>query len=245
MKKQQLKIEKVKMKKYVYIIAGIFIMGFSSCEKDELTLPSKVNFEFTMETYHGSGAAQSKYGLDIDEGTIVINSIEFDGRREVGEDYFFSRDFTPSLKADMHNGDTNQNISFDIPQGVYTNIEIEFSLGDEDKNALVLDGKYKQGPFVKVPVRIEYTLQEKIRVRAKNQNGKEQIVLQKDKPSIAKVIFNTPAFFQLINPKMIENAVRVEINGKQTILINNEVNVNIFNLLATRLDNSVRVIFKH
>ncbi len=232
------------MKKYVYIIAGILISGFSSCEKDELTLPSKVNFEFTMEAYHSSAAAQSKFGLDIDEGTIIINSIEFDGNREVGEDYFFTRDFTPSLQAVMPDGDTSQ-VSFDVPQGVYNNIEIEFSLGAKDKNALTLYGKYKQGPFAQVPVHIEYTFPEKIRVRAKNQDGKKQIVLQKDKPSTAKVIFNTPAFFQLINPKMIENAVRVEINGTPTILINNEVNVDIFNLLATRLDNSVSVIFKH
>lgn len=232
------------MKRFLYIIIVIFITSFSSCEKDELTLPAEVNFEFSMESHHSGESATSMYGFDIDEGTIVINSIEFDGRRDAGEDYYFTSQFASPLMVEMHTGNTNQTISFDIPQGVYNKIELSFSLGNQNESALLLFGKFQQGPFIEVPVRFEYAFQEQIQVRATDQHGNEQIVLKKDTPSTANVIFNTPVFFQLININMLENAVTIDIEGIQTILINNEVNIDIFNLLATQLDNSMSVIFE-
>ena len=180
----------------------------------------------------------------INEGTFVINSIEFDGQRDEGEDYYFVSQFTTPLIAKVNTGVTSQTVSFDAPQGIYNKIDISFSLGTENENALILNGILKHGAFTEIPIRIEYTFQEKINVRGTDNEGSGQIVLKKDKPAKANVIFNAPAFFQLVSYGKIKNAITQNIEGQETILINNQTNNDIFNLLASRIDNSIQVIIE-
>ena len=232
------------MKTIIQIIVISFILVLTSCEKDELTEPTEILFQFEMEPHQNQGATKSMYGFSIDQCTMVINSIEFDGRREVGEDYYFNKDFSSPLKAEMHTGNANQTVSFDAPIGVYKKIDISFSLGTENEKALILSGKYNQGPLVQIPIHFEYNLQENIRVQSRSSAGNQEIVLKKDDVTKATVIFNTPAFFQLTTTAMIQTATQQNINGQETILINKETNTDIFNLLASRIDNSVQVIFE-
>ena len=217
---------------------------FVSCEKDELTIPAEVNFEFAMESYHSGTSVKSGQAFDIDEGTIFVNAVEFDGRRDQGEDYFFTSNFETPLHAEMHTGYMNQNVTFDIPQGVYNRIELIFSIGNDEDEGLCLRGKFQQGPVEEIPVVFEYNFQEQIRVRAKNKNGYEQIVLKKDTPSTATVVCDASFLFRMVNIGMIQSAERIQMEGEEIILINNENNTNIFGLLVTRLDNSMRVIFE-
>jgi hypothetical protein len=69
-------------------------------------------------------------------------------------------------------------------------------------------------------------------------------VLKKNNPSTATVLVDIPFMFQLINPGMIQLAETTIVNGEEIILINPETNTDIFNLLATRLEKSMRVIFE-
>jgi len=231
------------MRKVIYLVIISFVVSASSCEKEDFTLPTQVNFEFTMESFYSEGGLKAGPSFDIDEGTLVVKAIEFDGRRDQGGDYYFTSEFSTPVKAEMHNGNMNQIVSYNIPQGVYNRIELNLSIGDGNEDALCLNGRFQVGPFVEIPVRIEYAFQEQIRIRATNKDGNEQIVLKKDIPSTATVIFNVPFLFQLVNIGMILDAERVQLEGEEVILINNEKNTDIFNLLATRLDNSMRVIF--
>jgi len=226
----------------IIIIALIFV--FSSCEKDELTKPTEILLQFEMEPHQNQGATKSMNGFTIDQCNMVISSMEFDGRREVGEDYYFNKSFETPLKAEMHTGNTNQTVSFDAPIGVYNKIDISFSLGAENEKALILTGKYNQGPLVEIPIRFEYNLQENIRVQGQSKSGNQEIVLKKDDITKATVVFNTPELFQLTTVGMIQNAMQQNINGQATVLIDNKTNIDIFNLLASRIDNSVQVIFE-
>jgi hypothetical protein len=226
------------------IIFTLIIFLHSSCEKDELTLPTEVSFEFSMESYQAEESNSPMNKFIINEGTLIINSIEFDGQREEGEDYYFVSQFTSPLIAEVNTGVTSQTVSFDAPQGIYNKIDISFSLGAENENSLILNGVLKHGASTEIPIRIEYTFQEKINVRGSCQEGNEQIVLTKDKKAVANVIFNTPDFFKLISYGKIKDATTQNIEGQETILINNQINDDIFNLLASRIDDSIQVVFE-
>ena len=138
----------------------------------------------------------------------------------------------------------NQNVSYDIPQGIYNRIELTLSIGYGNENALCLEGNFNRGPFDEVPVLFEYAFQEQIRINARNKEGGEQIVLSKDNPVKATVRINVPNLFQFVNMNMIKNAETVQINGQEVIRINKETNNTIFNLIATKLDNSIQVVFE-
>ncbi|MFC2151854.1 hypothetical protein ACFLSE_04935 [Bacteroidota bacterium] len=227
--------------KILYFISLIFLA--LSCEKDDLTQPVEVKFEFSMDSFHMDGVSKAGSTFDIDEGIIIINEIEFDGRRDQGEDYYFTSGFSSPVMIQMHNGVMSQEMSYDIPQGVYNRIELNLSLGDTNQYALQLKGRFQRGPMEEVLVEFEYEFQEQIRIRARNNQGNEQVVLTKNSDLTANVIMDVPYLFQLVNMNMIQNAEMTNNGGTQILEINNNKNTNIFNLLATRLDNSMRVVF--
>lgn len=234
----------IKMKNLLKICVAVIVLGLASCERDELTLPAEVIFEFSMEPYQTDVAVKSMNGFNVNEGTIEIKSLEFDGRRSQGEDYYFTKHFDQPLHAELHTGLKNQEVAFDIPQGVYDRIDLNLSLGTEDNNAIRLQGTFQQGPFDEIPVVFEYSFTEDVRVRARNNEGNEQIVLKKDTPATATVVLDVPFLFQLVNIGMFQFAEITPIDDQDVILINIGKNTDIFNLLATRLEKSMRVNFE-
>lgn len=233
------------MKKLMLISGLICIMGFFSCEKDESTRPVKVDFDFAMEPcYIVDTITKGDGALTIDQGTIFVNAIEFDGRREEGEDYYFTSHFDPPMQVEMHTGYASQQVSFDVPQGIYDKIELVFSLGNEENLAILVKGIFQQSIEEGVPVLFEYNFQDQIRVKAKSENDEDQIVLKASDPATATMTLDASFLFRLVNLGRIMKAERVQIEGEEVILINNEVNTDLFSLLVARLDISFRVTFE-
>ncbi len=230
--------------KKTFLLSCIIGIALWSCEKDDLKLPAEVKLAFDMNSFNMEETTKAAQQFSVDQAYLVLSAIEFDGKREQGEDYFFTREFDKPLQAEMHTGLANQDVSFDIPQGIYNVIEMNLAMGDGTGTALMLRGRFQKGPLEDVPVLFEYSFREEIRVRAMNKEGNRQVVLRKDIPGKATVIFDVPFMFQLCNMAMIRNAEQFTFEGKETIIINNEKNTDIFNLLATRLDKSLQVIFE-
>ncbi len=231
------------MKRSLFFLAVFFTILFSSCEKEEYTEPVSIGFEFSMDALQMSEGAKAG-SFTIDKGTLVLQTLEFDGRRDQGDDYYFTSGFATPLMAELHTKIANQKVEYDIPQGIYNRIELNFSMGVESENAICFEGRFQRGPMDEVPVIFEYPFQEQIRVRAKNNLGSDQIVISKDNPLKAKIIMNVPNMFQFVNMSMIRNAQTTQQNGGQTIKITNTQNTEIFNLVASRLDNAIYVVFE-
>jgi len=231
--------------KKIFLLFWIFCIAvITSCEKDELKLPAEVKLGFDMNSFNLEDNVKAGQQFTVDEGYLILSGIEFDGKREQGEDYFFTSLFDEPLQAEMHSGVANQDVSFDIPQGIYSMIELSLTLGDEEGPALWLRGRFQKGPLEDVAVLFEYSFREEIRVQAKNKEGNRQVILRKDTPATATILMDAPFMFQLFNMGLLKNAEYFSIEGEETIIINNERNTVIFNLLAPRLDKSLQVIFE-
>jgi len=231
-----------KMKNNTKIFIAILFLLFTSCKKNDLTQPVEIPFEFSMESFQANKLEKSNFRFTIDEGTINISSLEFYGKRESGEDYYFTTVFDSTLRAEMQTGKMNQKLSFDFPQGIYSTMELTFYVGTEEDKSIILSGTYHHGNTSYIPIRFEYKLIDEIAVQITDTAMNKQIVLQKDVPRKAKIIFKTPSMFQFISYKMIQDAETVDIDGTATILINENTNQEIFNLLASRIDNSMTIL---
>lgn len=245
------------MTRWFFIIFFIVPLLLSSCGKDPLTLPARVTFDFefiaheeesslknTSEEYSDNVPPNVAAGkLEVNKGKLAIESIEFDGRREEGRDIFFISDLPGPLVVDLETGTGNQELSFDIPQGVYNLIDIYFNMGGDNQIPLILEGKIKRGAAYEMPVRFEFNIQEQLRVRAESKNQSSKIVLRKDTTSNAKIVVDAESIFKFVNPSVLRNASVSVIDGKELILVNNNNNNGIFNSLASRVEKSVKVIF--
>lgn len=227
------------------LLSCIFCLAaVSSCEKDELKLPAHVQLAFEMDGLMIEEDTKAAKQFTVDEAYLVISALEFDGQREEGEDYFFTSTFDEVLKAEMHTGKSNREVSYDIPQGIYRLIDLNLMVGDGENPAIMLRGRFQRGPLEDVPVIFEYAFREEIRVRAVNREGQRQVVLRKDVPGKATILLDVPFMFQLFNIGLLMNAEQSVVEGRETIIINSVKNTDIFNLLATRFDKSIKVIFE-
>lgn len=238
--------------KKLFLLFGVTVISlFSSCEEKELKVPVKVDMGFDMEPYELSQDFKSASRFTVDEAFMVINAFEFNGVREQGESYFFTRKFDDPLQAEMHEGEDGLHVNFDIPQGVYNMIELVFDTGNDDSPAIVLKGSFQQGPLEEIPVQFEYSFNEQLSVRAEDAEGNRQVILTKDIPAKVRIVFDTPSMFRLLNMGQLMKAEIDYVDDDdddddddEIILINDKKNTEIFNLLASRLDRSLRVVFE-
>jgi hypothetical protein len=240
------------MKKYILLLVLPAVFILNSCIKNELTLPSKVEFNFGLEPLVSEdGLKGNSFELKsvlnqvtLDKGSLVLDAIEFDGKREEGKDVFFISNFKESLVADLSSQTTNFKVDFDIPQGVYNRIDINLYLSDLQETSFIIEGVIKIGVIQEIPVRFEYDFPDKINVRASANQPGQNIVLRKDKSSLATVLIDIGFLFRFINPGVIANADIVEIEGIDVILINKEYNIELFNQIATQISNSFSIVFE-
>jgi hypothetical protein len=238
------------MNKGLYLPILGFLLLLSACRKDELTLPAKVFFEFELVSHEGEKYLKSgppsnvlPDRMIINQGSLTIKSIEFDGLRDEGRDIFFESDLTQPLLVDLETGNSNQVLSFDVPQGVYNRIELNITLGWNDEIPLVLEGNISKGNLDEIPLRFEYNIHERIRVRAEPGKNSNKIVLRKDSPSVARVVIDAGQIFMFVNMSELQDAIVSLHEDRETIIISPRINNEIFNSMAARLERSIRVIF--
>jgi hypothetical protein len=252
--------------KLSYFISFLILIILASCQKDPLSRPTKVSFVFGMQDYSirddsdkktfmytGKSFSQSDKSLNtdgsiidkasnngilvIDRGSLIISSIEFEGRREQGEDVYFSSNLGQKIIADLGAMTTNIPVSFDIPQGVYHHIEITLNLGTDGQAPLIMEGNLQRGPLQDTPIRFEYPFTERIRIIGKGKH-QQNIVLHEDKLSVARVEINAESLFRLVNMGMIMTASTINQGGQDIIIINHQNNLPVFNMIANRLANA-------
>ncbi len=238
------------MNRFILLLLPAVLLFIQSCTKDELTLPTTVDFKFELVPHdEGSGLKSGPpfdlpFGrMTVNRGSLVISSIEFEGRRDEGRDVFFISDFPEPVTVNLETGETSREISFDIPQGVYNRVEIYIELGGETGIPLSLEGTIKKGQDEKVPLRFEYNIRERIGIRAEPGRNRNRIVLRRDAPSTAKVEVNAGTVFQFVNFQAMQVDPESLMGADGVVLISAESNIGVFSAMAPRIDKAFSIVF--
>ncbi|MFO8001057.1 MAG: hypothetical protein R6U46_07430 [Marinilabilia sp.] len=184
--------------------------------------------------------------MAINQARLVITAIEIDGKREQGKDVFLASDFDPPLEISLEGTNLNeQDVSFDLPQGVYNKLEILFRLGQEDHPSMAFSGPVNSNAPGKVNFKFEYHPREKIKTRAVKQNQtSESIAIDKSKKTSARIVVDAEYLFRNITPNQLAESQVTNQAGGQSILVSNKNNTNIFGALNNRLEKSIAVVFE-
>ncbi len=235
------------------VVLVLPLILISSCEKildqPDDKKPAELRFEFAMGTHELSDDKFDKANkavgkFSVESGFISVSNIEFDGRRQEGDDVYFISDFDEPLLIDLSGEFEDAGISFDIPQGIYTMIEVTLHIGTGEHPALRMQGEYRKNVHQSIPVLFNYGYPEQVRIRAKPGSSASNIVFTKEDSSTARVIVETESLFRLVNYGMIVQAETVEIDGKEMILINENTNTGLFNSISARMNNSFTVVIE-
>jgi hypothetical protein len=220
-----------------FCFLGILVL-FSSCGK-KWKKPTDVAYLFQMNSNVSSSYVR------INSGTIVLEELDFDGTRKQGENEIsFDKKFENGQTITFTSSPSNSGISFDIPQGTYTEIRIRLKIKDfNSNNSLTLSGYYINTVNDTLPVLFDFAKSETIEIKAASANGSPEIVLMEDKPSGATVVLHPHYWFSTVTQNMLENADTTIINGIPSILVNENDNEDIYDLIIGRIRDGSEVLF--
>ena len=214
-------------------------VGFLSCEKDELTKPVRVNFEFKLDR-----VPPTQGNVFFTAGSFDLQSITFTGDRDTGEDVTFMSDFETVVLADLSTGFSDPSVNFDIPQGTYKTIRL---LIDPDDVApdIVINGRYTPaGLGVPLPVELHMEIGGALNLTAKTPDGNTEIVLRKDTPATVEVFLNPSAWFTGAVTDLLTTADVQLVGNVPSIVISKNMNAAIYANLAALVEGSAEAVIK-
>lgn len=224
----------------IFVILFISSMLSFCKKKDQWKLPTDVAFKMDINR-----TVSSNGKLEFTKGVITLASFNFEGKREQGDDVYFSKSFSNGLNIVFDPNTTISELDFDIPQGTYNKIAISFETSDDyGDESIIVEGTYIHTNGSLYPIKFEFNDSEYFSIIAKSVSGNSQIILNQNVASFAKIKLNPLHWFQVISTSMLDNADLVDINGVSTIVVSEDENENIYNLVVDRIDESSENIFQ-
>ncbi len=215
------------MKKYLLII----IVLLQACSADEsLKVPSGFGIRFDVNREFSKD--DRLYFLD---GEMLISRLKLEGDRVQAEDYFFQNGYQPPLKVSL-DADFNSELSFDLPQGIYSRIELDFEIPSANIPVLTINGRFKDSTDTWLPLRIEVSSFEYFQILATDYRGEQEIVIEDQRSYWAIVSLNPVHWFSGISLEQLNQAQQSIIDGEMGILISVDSNSDIYDEVDKRLD---------
>jgi hypothetical protein len=220
------------------LLIGLLSVFLTSCKKRRLKQPTTVSFNIDINrSTSGDGT------IVFESGTIFLSSFSVEGERQEGDPIAFAREFN-GLAVDFSASSQVSELQFDIPQGVYTELEVSFETFDDNGDyTIVTNGWYTNTGGTDIPIRFEFSSSETFEITGEDSANSGLIVLEKDIPASALIQLDPIYWFDILTINQLENATLTAINGTPTILINESTNTNLYDLMADRIDDSTEATF--
>lgn len=215
------------------------LIAVTACKKQQLKQPTDVSFSVDINRN-----ASNNGNLIFESGYILLSSFDVEGERQEGDPIAFSRSFSNGLLVNFDATGVIGDLNFDIPQGVYTELRVRFATFDDNGDATItVNGSFTNSQGTDVPIRFEFMSSETFEISGEDDVNSGVVVLDADMPSSAIIRLDPIYWFDILTTNQLENANLVDVNGVQTILINESNNDNLYDLLADRVDESTEAVF--
>ncbi len=179
--------------------------------------------------------------LNFTDGQIVVRSITFDGIRIKGDDVYFEEEFEQGLTTLFSANSSNSQLKFELPQGSYSSIRIDFEAEESALEKIKLNGQFKNSAGDLIPLILEVERIEFYDKIAKDPQGNLNIDLVAGDPSTAIIQLNPVFWFSSISQNQLENAELISLNGVATIVINPSVNEHLYDLIQDKVNSNIEI----
>jgi hypothetical protein len=217
----------------------ILLFGLQACETtdDVLKQPTGIDFNFGFTTNSAlSGAVR------FESGSLTLSRFSFEGERVQGDDAYFEKDFSDGLTIGIFNGDPALN--FEIPQGTYNRIEVEFELQSAGSQSLELRGSFTDDDGESYPLVLKLGNYYYLEVEAnRNQSGGE-INLLDDQRYSAEIQLNPAHWFRELDEDDLEDAEIINYQGQPTLLISEQHNEELWDEIIDDLDERLELVIR-
>ncbi len=221
--------------KLLFTVAVVSITLYG-CKKNRLKKPAFLTFQVDMNR-----SAAASGNLVFSSGHLTLADFSISGTREEGDPISFSKSFGSGLIVPFGSSTISQ-LDYDIPQGIYTSLEIEFN-SVSGSNSLIVEGSYTNSSSQTYPMRFEFWSSESFEVEGEAESGASTILIEKNTNPVSRIELDPEYWFQPISIGSLDGATLTNISGTPTLLITEDVNESIFDLIADRIDQSLEANF--
>lgn len=207
------------------IFCGFLLCIFACSKVNQWKQPTSICFEL------GLSATQFLQGdLSLQGGYLEMGNFIFDGEREQGGDVYFNTGYDKPAQIPLQ-GAAVEAMTFDIPQGVYTAMTVY--LGEQDApSRLILEGELILDNADPVFVQLEMEGVEQWAVVGKNQARQQQPLELTAEKTNARIVLQPHLWIKEEQRPLWEVAETVFINGKTTLLVNAQNNVELYQAIS-------------
>jgi len=180
--------------------------------------------------------------LAFNKGFLILSSFTFDGDRLQGGDAYFEKEYEDGLLVPFEPGQAIPQLNFTIPQGSYSEIEIDLEVEADDDITLQVSGVYEHSSGSTYPIVLQVDNFEIFVVNARNPEGGNEIILVSGQNNFGAITLNPVHWFANIDTEDLDQAERTLFEGLETILINEDFNEDIYDDVEDRLDELMELI---
>jgi hypothetical protein len=219
--------------KKTYITPALFailILVLGSCEK-KFKETSPLNLKVKMINPDVSDKVTLK------SGQIYLSTFGISGDRKKGDDVLFMNNLPADSYADLKTETVSPVVNYSLPLGTYTNLVVNMGIKPKDSiGAIVLQGEYVEEEGGEQEIHRFIFNYDPETLYSLNTTLSGEINVVSDQNTSANVILDVKYLFATISEQMWNSSNHIEIDGVETILINETENSNIYDLLISRLN---------
>jgi len=231
------------MELHLRLIFSLFLFALflmTGCNKEEVfKKPADVVFNVRMNP---QGIDPSD-DLTLSDGYVILHHFTVIGERAVGEDFEFSRTFPNGLKVPFYNNLTFEDLSFELPQGAYTNLKVRFETKSSSTPGVFVEGNYDYNNPLKPSstVHLAWNAAKIFEVAIQSPTGSNAFILSETKQELAQIIFQPKRWFANVTELMLENASFITTPSQEQIMTIDQVtNSAIFTAIDSEIGGELR-----
>ncbi len=223
------------MKKQTFILAifSLAIIGFISCEKEDIRKPS-LELKFNTVTSEANLKSTSANSIQFTSGHIILENIEFQAESDTDSlDLDFEIDAFITL--DFATGDLTPDLSaIELTPGYYTEIELEFELWDQtEQPSIDLVGTWTDIDDMSHPIKLIMPLGQTFSLEIEG-----EFSIQENTVMTAYITIDPTAWFMGEAGELLPSATT---NSEGIIVISPDQNYDIYDIIKDAIDHTSEI----
>lgn len=215
----------------------IIVLQIMACQQPQIwkkPTPVAISMNIKSQDTNGSGY------LEFTQGQITLSKIAVEGNLNNADDFRFERNFPSGLVVNFNDTVTLEQLTFDLPQGDYTELKVHFETIASSLNIFVA-GIYDYNNPNKADAIVNFEVDSLLAfdIVVVSPQGSQNVHISDITNNDIEILMSPPHWFKNTTALMMNNANTTIVGSQSYITINRLSNTNIYQSAKARIGGDI------